>query len=102
MAEILETWGRNSARTSVLSFHLVRDDCVSDDTRQTLAERYRLLSADAYTAADQIFDPEARLIMRQIALSYDRLAWLTEDRSRRGAYPHIRRRSHARPRVGEP
>jgi hypothetical protein len=44
-------------------------------------ERYQALAADAYAASDRLNDPGAQLLMRQIALGYDRLAWLARERT---------------------
>jgi len=53
---------------------------MNDNTEPPSAERWRALAVDSYAIAEGMTDPEARLMMRQIALSYDRLALHAEER----------------------
>lgn len=47
--------------------------------------RWRWLAADAHEAADQMTDPEARLLLLSIAQAYERLAQRAEERSTKPA-----------------
>ena len=47
---------------------------VADDDGKARAEHYRAKAAKVYAIANEMTDPEARRAMRQMALTYERLA----------------------------
>lgn len=53
---------------------------MNDKTEPPAAQRWRRMAEDAHAIAEGMTDPESRLMMRQIALGYDRLALHAEQR----------------------
>ncbi len=60
---------------------------VANDEGKARAERYRAMAAEAYAMANQMTDPEARRLMHQMALTYDRLAREVEEWGQRWVVP---------------
>lgn len=53
---------------------------MNDNSEPPAAVRWRALANDSYAVAHGMTDPEARMVMHQIALGYDRLALHAEQR----------------------